>query len=81
MAKLLDEIKKKMSNDKFKDDASKVLKIYNGLKNLDDGHIWSSKWRVLVSTTWRKIGDKCEKVYSPTTVGEIFIKGLSYEKD
>lgn len=50
MGKLLEEIKKQTSHENFREDANEVLKIYNALIRIDEGHIWSSKWMVLVST-------------------------------
>ena len=65
----------KSEDAKVKQDAKDCLIIANKLKELDDGHIWSSKWGVLTSVTWVK--DKVlERKFEPSEIGKIFIKGL-----
>lgn len=78
MGKILEEIKKQMSHEILREDANEVLKIYNALIRIDEGHIWSSKWMVLVRTAYRRIDGKMIKFFKPTEIGNIFIKGLNY---
>ena len=61
---------------KVKQDAKDCLIIANKLKELDGGHIWSSKWSVLTSVRWVK-GKEWERQFEPSEIGKIFIKGIN----
>lgn len=76
---LSNELKNQLKSDdaKVKQDAKDCLIIANKLKELDDGHIWSSKWRVLTSVRWVGKGKDCKRLYEPSSVGKIFIKGIN----
>ena len=73
---LSEELKEQMKRDAFHDDAIKCMEILKKLKELDDGHVWSSKWRTLVDTAWRRIDGVLVKIMQPSDIGEIFLKGL-----
>ena len=55
--------------------AKDCLIIANKLKELNDGSIWSSDWRVLTSVRWVK-NKEWERQFEPSEIGKIFIKGL-----
>ena len=65
----------KSEDAKVKQDAKDCLIIANKLKELDDGHVWSSDWRVLTRVTWVK-NKEWERQFEPSEIGKIFIKGL-----
>jgi hypothetical protein len=73
---LSEELKEQMKHDAFRADAIKCTKILEKLKELDDGHVWSTKWRVLVDTAWRRIDGELVKIMQPSDIGEIFLNGL-----
>ena len=73
---LSEELKEQMKRDAFHADAIKCMEILEKLKELDDGHVWSSKWSVLVSTAWRRIDGVLVKIMQPSDIGEIFLNGL-----
>lgn len=73
---LSEELKEQMKHDAFHDDAIKCIKILEKLKELDSGHVWSSKWRILVDTAWRRIDGVLVKIMRPSDIGEIFLNGL-----
>ena len=62
------------------EDAEKCIRIYNALLDLDNGHVWDSKWNLLVTTKRLReskfFGDIGAWGFKPTAIGEIFIKGL-----
>lgn len=58
---------------RFDKEAKDCLKIYNYLKELDGGHVWSEKWNVLVQHCYSR--DKVH-FFKPTKIGYIFLKGL-----
>ena len=65
----------KSEDAKVKQDAKDCLIIANKLKELDDGHIWSSKWSVLTSVRWVK-DKEWKRQFEPSEIGKIFINGL-----
>lgn len=73
---LSEELKEQMKHDAFRADAIKCTKILKKLKELDGGHVWSSKWLVLVDIAWRRIDGILVKIMQPSNVGEIFLKGI-----
>lgn len=54
-------------------EAKDCLKIYQFLAEMDDGHVWSQKWNVLVKHCCSR--DNVH-FFKPTKIGEIFLKGL-----
>lgn len=54
-------------------EAKDCLKIYQCLAEMDDGHVWSQKWDVLVKHCYSR--DKVH-FFKPTKIGRIFLKGL-----
>ena len=75
---LLKELKNQIKSDdtKVRQDAKDCLVIANKLKEIDRGHVWSSKWRVLTSVKWVK-GKEWERQFEPSEIGKIFIKGIN----
>lgn len=58
-----------------KEDAEKCIKIYNKLLEIQ-GSVWSSAWTPLVYI--QHVGKyPYTKIYKPTKIGEIFLKGLN----
>lgn len=73
---LSEELKEQMKHDAFRADAIKCTEILKKLKELDSGHVWSSKWRILVDTAWRRIDGALVKIMQPSDIGVIFLNGL-----
>jgi hypothetical protein len=74
---LLKELKNQIKSDdaKVRQDAKDCLAIANKLKEIDSGHVWLSKWRVLTSVKWVK-GKEWKRQLEPSEIGKIFIRGL-----
>lgn len=75
MGKLSDNLNRQLTTE-FKEDAEACLKIYDKLKELNDGRVWSSNWDVLTDVSFVGPMDKRIRVYRPSKIGKIFINGL-----
>lgn len=74
MGKLYDRLQKQLLTE-YKQDAEDCLIIYNKLKEMYNGHVWDSNWRLLVSTIFRGFPND-DRRFEPTSIGKIFLKGL-----
>ncbi len=75
MGKLLDSLKDQLKSD-LKKDAEDCFKIYNYLKE-NTGGVWESDWTKLVQTIFPEKFPSNKKVFKPTEIGRIFLKGLN----
>lgn len=67
-------------NSKYKKEAEDCIKIYNKLKEISEGSVWSSDWHVL-TTIAGFIPAPNDVVpnrmaLKPSRIGEIFLKGI-----
>lgn len=74
MGKTLNYLEKQLKTE-LKQDAEDCLKIYNHLKETT-GHVWESSWRSLVDVIFKGYPSD-ERVFRPTNIGKIFLKGLN----
>ena len=77
MGKLLDRLEKQLTTE-YKQDAEDCLKIYNKLKEMNEGHVWQSTWTPLVTVIYKGFPSD-ERRYKPTDIGYIFLKGIENE--
>lgn len=75
MGKLLISLEKQLKTE-HKEDAEDCLKIYNYLKETNNGRVWESQWNNLVSTNWKGIYPNSIRISKPSSVGRMFLKGL-----
>lgn len=78
MGKLLDRLNKQLKTE-YKQDAEDCLKIYDRIKEIQNGHVWESAWRPLVDTIFKGFPSD-ERRFKPTSMGYIFLKGLQNDK-
>ncbi len=78
MGKLLDRLEKQLETE-YKQDAEDCIKIYNKIKEIHNGHVWQSDWSPLVSTRFEGSYPNSKRIFKPTSVGYIFLKGLKNE--
>ena len=78
MGKLLDRLEKQLETE-YKQDAEDCIKIYNKIKEIHNGHVWQSDWSPLVSTKFEGSYPNSKRIFKPTSVGYIFLKGLKNE--
>lgn len=82
MGKLYDHLQKQLKSEEYKKDAEDCLKIYEKLKEMNNGSVWDSDWRQL-TTIGGWIGDKYPKtmVYKPSKLGYELLKGIEKKKE
>ena len=62
-------------NTEYKEDAEDCIAIYQKLKEMYNGHVWNSQWRVLVDITF--IGfPSGKKRFKPSAIGYVFLEGI-----
>lgn len=49
MGKIYDKLQKQLQVEEHREDAEDCIKIYNKLKEMNDGSVWSSDWQVLTT--------------------------------
>lgn len=81
MGKLYDRLQKQLQTE-FKKDAEDCLKIYEKLKEMNNGSVWSSDWNQL-TTIAGFLGDKFPKtmMYKPSKLGYELLKGIEEKKE
>lgn len=78
MSELKDRLLKQLETD-YSEDVRDCLKIYETIKKLNGGSIPSDQWMVLSRVQYLGTHTDSMRVYSPSEIGYIFLKGL--EKD
>lgn len=83
MSKLYNALHNQLKTEHRKE-AEDCIKIYNALKAISrekygEEHVWSSDWNVLTTTMF--VGDfpNMRKIYKPSHVGKVFLKGVLSE--
>lgn len=74
MGKLSDRLQIQLKTE-FKKDAEDCIKVYNKLKEIQNGSVWSSTWTPLVQTIFKGFPSD-ERRFKLTDIGEIFLKGI-----
>ena len=67
MGKLYNRLQAQLKTE-YKQDAEDCIKIYNKLKDISGGQVWSSNWNVLVHTTFKGFSSS-ESRFKPTDCG------------
>lgn len=75
MGKLMVRLEKQLTTE-HKKDAEECIKIYNKLKEMYDGKVWSSNWTPLTDVTFKGYPSS-ERRYKPSSIGNIFLKGIN----
>ena len=78
MGKLYDRLQYQLKTE-YKEDAENCLIIYNKLKEMYNGSVWSSNWAPLVDTIFKGFPSD-ERRFKPTEIGKIFLNGLNNTK-
>lgn len=70
MIRVYNNLQEQLKTEEYRKDAEDCIKIYNKLKEIDEGKVWISCWNALTMP----ILDKSLPVlgYQPNSVGEIF---------
>lgn len=75
MSELKDRLLKQLETD-YSEDARDCLKIYEAVKKLNGGSIPSDQWMVLSRVQHLGTHIDSMRVYSPSEIGYVFLKGL-----
>ena len=78
MGKLYDRLQKQLKSEEYKKDAEDCLKIYEKLKEMNNGSVWSLQWQQLVDTHFKGFPSD-DRRYKPSKMGYVFLKGIEKE--
>lgn len=59
----------------LKGDAEDCLKIYEKIKELNNGKVWSNQWQILVDVKFKGFPSD-DRTYKPSKIGYIFLQGI-----
>lgn len=74
MGKLYNSLQRQLKFDEYKEDAKDCLKIYEKLKELNNGNVWQSNWQPLVDVKFIGEYPNSIAIYKPNQMGYVFIK-------
>lgn len=81
MEALYNYLQKQLKDEAHKKDAEDCLKIYEKLKELNDGgSVWASQWNPLVEVHYEGFPSD-NRTYKPSNLGYIFLKGIEEKKE
>lgn len=81
MGKLYDRLKKQLKSEEYKKDAEDCLKIYEKLKEMNNGSVWESSWNPLTTVKFVGTYPNSERIYKPSKEGYVFLKGIEEKKE
>lgn len=71
-------LQKQLKNEdaKLKKDAEDCIKIYEKLKEMNDGKVWESSWNPLTTVKFVGTYPNSMRIYKPSKEGYVFLKGI-----
>lgn len=81
MGKLYDRLQKQLKSEEYKKDAEDCLKIYEKLKEMNNGKVWESSWNPLTTVKFVGTYPNSERIYKPSKEGYVFLKGIEKKKE
>lgn len=81
MGKLYDLLQKQLKSEEYKKDAEDCLKIYEKLKEMNNGKVWESSWNPLTAVNFVGTYPNSERIYKPSQEGYVFLKGIEEKKE
>ena len=81
MGKLYDRLQKQLKSEEYKKDAEDCLKIYEKLKEMNNGKVWESSWNPLTTVKFVGTYPNSERIYKPSQEGYVFLKGIGEKKE
>lgn len=81
MGKLYDRLQKQLKSKEYKNDAEDCLKIYEKLKEMNNGKVWESSWNPLTIVKFVGTYPNSERIYKPSQEGYVFLKGIEEKKE
>lgn len=80
MSTIYDYLQKQLKSEEHRKDAEDCLKIYEKLKEMNNGCVWSSSWEPLTIVEFVGIYPNSKRIYKPSKEGYVFLKGINEEK-
>jgi hypothetical protein len=74
MGKLRIRLEKQLKGE-YSKEAEDCIKIYDYLKEKNNGHVWSSQWESLTTVTFKGFSSG-ERWYKPNNIGYVFLNGF-----
>jgi hypothetical protein len=74
MSKILNHLNKQLTTE-LKKDAEDCILIFNKLKEINNGSVWSSQWSLLIETKFQGFPSD-NRTFKPSEIGYIFLKGI-----
>lgn len=81
MGKLYDCLQKQLKSEEYKKDAEDCLKIYEKIKEMNNGKVWESSWNPLTTVKFVGTYPNSEGIYKPSQEGYVFLKGIGEKKE
>lgn len=82
MGKLYDNLQRQLKSEKYKKDAEDCLKIYEKLKEMNEGSVWSSQWGLLTTISgWMGEKPNTTMAYMPSQIGYVFLRGIEKKEE
>lgn len=81
MGKLMNYLQKQLQTEEHKKDAEDCLKIYEKLKEMNNGSVWESSWNPLTTVKFVGTYPNYERIYKPSKEGYVFLKGIEEKKE
>jgi len=81
MGKLYDRLQKQLKSEEYKKDAEYCLKIYEKLKEMNNGKVWESSWNLLTTVKFVGTYPNSVRIYKPSQEGYVFLKGVKEKKE
>lgn len=81
MGKLYDRLQKQLKSEEYKKDAEDCLKIYEKLKEMNNGKVWESIWNPLTNVKFIGTYPNSKRIYKPSKEGYVFLKGIEEKKE
>lgn len=76
MGKVYNDLLRQLETE-YKGEAKECIKVYDKLKELNNGSVWESEWRPLVFTLYIGTYPNSRRIFRLTPMGGIFLKGIS----
>jgi hypothetical protein len=74
MGKLINNLQRQLKTE-HNQDAEDCIKIYETIKEIS-GHVWESDWNPLVNVRFEGTYPNSKRIYKPTSIDYIFLKGI-----
>lgn len=81
MGKLYDRLQKQLKSEEYNKDAEDCLKIYEKIKEMNNGKVWESSWNPLTTVKFVGTYPNSERIYKPSQEGYVFLKGIEEKKE